>query len=219
MTAPHLTRRRLLGSSLGAAVLAACGGRTGRTGRTDAALAPTPQVPDDDAAATRFDAHPATCAATADNIEGPFFKAGAPERAVLADRGVPGDRLELAGVVRGVDCAPLAGARLQIWQADARGGYDLDGWGLRGQLRTDGAGRWQVSTIVPGRYLNGRRYRPRHVHVKLHAPGHVALTTQLYFPGDPYNQDDPFFLGALLMRGQRRGDTLHAGLDLVLAAA
>ena len=46
--------------------------------------------------------------------------------------------------------------------------------------------------MLPGRYLNGAQYRPAHVHVKVSAAGHVPLTTQLYFPDDPYNAIDPF---------------------------
>src|SRR6187200_1764164 len=35
-----------------------------------------------------------------------------------------------------------------------------------------------------------RRGRPAHMHVKVSAPGHELLTAQLYFPGDPHNDDD-----------------------------
>ncbi len=33
-------------------------------------------------------------------------------------------------------------------------------------------------------------WRPAHLHVKVSAPGHELLTAQLYFPGDPHNDDD-----------------------------
>jgi protocatechuate 3,4-dioxygenase beta subunit len=73
--------------------------------------------------------------------------------------------------------------------------------------------------LVPGRYLNGRRYRPTHVHVKLRAERHRALTTQLYFAGDPYNQGDDFIVSSLIMAHERVGDVRPAAFDFVLAAA
>jgi protocatechuate 3,4-dioxygenase beta subunit len=101
--------------------------------------------------------------------------------------------------VLGADCRPLSGATLDVWQADARGDYDNTGWTLRGRLTSGAGGRWEVHSIVPGRYLNGPRYRPRHLHFKLTADGHRPLTTQLYFPGDPYNDGDAFFEPSLLL--------------------
>ena len=37
---------------------------------------------------------------------------------------------------------------------------------------------------------NWHAWRPAHLHVKVSAPGHELLTAQLYFPGDPHNDDD-----------------------------
>lgn len=196
------TRRGFLGFGIGSFVLAACGG--------NGYAAPTPEIPDDDAP---------TCEPTADNIEGPFYKAGAPHRATLATARDAGERLVIAGTVLGTNCQPIADAVLDVWHADARGGYDNDGWGMRGRMKTDAKGRWQVSTIVPGRYLNGRRYRPTHVHVKLRAPGHRALTTQLYFAGDPYNDGDDFIVPSLIMQHAKRGAVRRAAFDFVLATA
>lgn len=200
------TRRDFLSYGL---LFAACSRRASSAPRD--ALAPTPAIPDDDA--------PSACAVTAANIEGPFYKPGAPSRAVLATPRDPGEPLVLAGAVRSTSCAPIAGALLDVWHADARGGYDNDGWGLRGTLTTDAHGRWQVRTIVPGRYLNGRRYRPTHVHVKLRAPGHRTLTTQLYFEGDPYNASDDFIVPSLIMAHRKDGDARRAAFDFVLALA
>ncbi len=160
-----------------------------------------------------------TCEPTADNIEGPFYKPGAPHRAVLASKDESGERLVIGGAVVGMACNAIANATLDVWQADARGGYDNDGWGLRGQLVTDANGRFQISSIMPGRYLNGRRYRPTHVHVKLRAEGYRELTTQLYFAGDPYNKGDDFIVSSLIMAHKKVGDTRRAGFQFVLAAA
>ncbi|MBA3821658.1 MAG: dioxygenase, partial [Deltaproteobacteria bacterium] len=92
-------------------------------------------------------------------------------------------------------------------------------WGLRGTLVTDARGTWRVRTITPGRYLNGRRYRPAHVHVKLRAPGYRELTTQLYFEGDPYNAGDDFIVSSLIMPHRIVDDVRRAAFDFVLAAA
>ncbi len=73
--------------------------------------------------------------------------------------------------------------------------------------------------IVPGRYLNGSRYRPAHVHVKLSAPGHPPLTTQLYFPEDPYNKGDPFIHRSLIMQTISKPDGMHANFEFVLPVA
>lgn len=179
-------------------------------------LSPTPSIDDGE-----DDVLPAACAAvaTADNIEGPFYKRGAPHRATLASPDDAGERLVLGGRVSSTTCAPIAGATLDIWHADARGGYDLDGFRFRGALTTDANGRWQLRSIVPGRYLNGRRYRPAHVHVKLRAPGYAPLTTQLYFADDPYNDGDPFIVPSLVMAHARERDARVARFEFVLAAA
>ncbi len=202
------TRRDFLRLGLGTAALAACGSRT--------SAAPTPAIPDADAPDTPF---AAVCSETADNIEGPFYKAGAPSRAVLATDRDAGERLVLGGTVRTTACEPLVGAVLDVWHADARGGYDNDGWGHRGTLTTDRLGRWQLRSIMPGRYLNGRRYRPVHIHVKLRADGHRELTTQLYFAGDPYNEGDYFIVPSLIMAHAVTGNARRAAFDFVLANA
>ncbi len=158
----------------------------------------------------------ASCAATADNIEGPFYLPGAPSRTELVGPGDDGERLVLAGTVRSTGCAPLAGAEIEVWQADARGVYDEDGHRFRASLRAAADGGWQLVTIVPGRYLNGRRYRPAHLHVKVRAPGHRSLTTQLYFAGDPYNAGDPFIVESLVMATAVERGVRRARHDLVL---
>ncbi len=178
-------RRQLL-QYAGLAALAACGSR-----------APTIAIPDDDGPPPP---PPDVCAPTADNIEGPFFKRGAPHRADLRNAATPGMALAIRGRVLDTACQPLAGAVLDIWHADARGEYDNEGWNLRGRLTTDAHGNFHIASIIPGRYLNGSRYRPRHVHVKLVAAGHAPLTTQLYFPGDEYNHGDPWFDPSLLLQ-------------------
>lgn len=207
----QLSRRNVLrlGLGLGSLVLPSCSRGSSVAAPRDA-LAPTPHVDDGD------DAPPESCVATADNIEGPFYKAGAPNRATLVAPRDPGERLVLTGTVRNTRCEPIAGAVLDIWHADARGDYDNDGWGLRGTLTTDALGRWRLDSIVPGRYLNGRRYRPSHVHFKLRAAEMRELTTQLYFAGDPYLEGDPFVVRSLVMPHRVERAARRAAFDFVL---
>jgi protocatechuate 3,4-dioxygenase beta subunit len=87
---------------------------------------------------------------------------------------------------------------------------------LRGKLRTEADGRYHVRTVLPGRYLNGAQYRPSHIHVKLRAPGFTELTTQLYFPGDPYNDVDPFIHRSLIMGVEQASSGLKARFDFAL---
>ncbi|MEO8702018.1 MAG: dioxygenase [Kofleriaceae bacterium] len=198
-----LSRRSFFGHGLGFGVLLAGCAR-------EAFAAPTPRVVDDD------DDHP--CIVTADNIEGPFYKSGAPSRATFVGELDRGERLLLTGSVRSTSCEPLANAVLDIWHADARGGYDNDGFGLRGTLRTDDHGRFALRTLIPGRYLNGKQYRPSHIHVKVRARGRTELTTQLYFEGDPYIARDPFVVSSLVMahRKASTGGGRVAAFDFVI---
>jgi catechol 1,2-dioxygenase len=172
---------------------------------------------------------PASCTTTAPNIEGPYYRAGAPMRSELAEPTMNGTRLVLDGRVLGDDCSsPLEGATLDVWQADAEGRYDNDGHDgrrtpgplvLRGKLAAAKGGAYEVKTIIPGRYLNGAQYRPSHIHVKVSAPGYRSLTTQLYFEGDPYNDVDPFIDKSLIMKLRSTGAARAATFDFVLARA
>lgn len=136
---------------------------------------------------------------TEDQIEGPFYRAGAPDKSVLVEDGDPGVRLSVSGKVLAVDCSVLAGALLDVWHADDAGAYDQTGYHFRGKLTAGGDGSYRFDTIIPGRYLNGAQYRPSHIHLKVSAPGFVLLTTQLYFEGDPFNDVDPFLHPSLIM--------------------
>lgn len=140
---------------------------------------------------------------TPENPLGPYYREGAPFRSDFAD-GQPGTVFTLEGTVFGGADAdtPLAGAVLDIWQADHAGIYDNESpdYLFRGRLETDAQGRYSLRTIVPGNYeLSPGHYRPAHLHLLVSAPGHRELVTQLYFAGDPFNEDDPMFLEELLI--------------------
>ena len=169
-----------------------------------------------------------SCVETHANIEGPYYRAGAPERASLLEAGTAGVPIDIEGRVTGLECGRgLGGVELDVWHATHDGHYDNDGttrlgrerFVLRGRLRTDAEGRYRVSTIVPGRYLNGPHYRPAHVHVKVRAGGFAPLTTQLYFPDDPYNEIDPFIHRSLVMEVEKAKGRMVGHFDFVLRPA
>jgi protocatechuate 3,4-dioxygenase beta subunit len=145
---------------------------------------------------------------TPDDMEGPFYKAGAPSRASLVEPGSKADKLVLAGVALSFDCKPLAGVKLDFWHADDKGEYDNRGNRYRGLIVTDAQGRYQLETNLPPPYMG----RPRHIHVKAQRPGGAVLTTQLYFPGESRGADK-----ALVVKMERAKGALDARYDFVLA--
>lgn len=111
---------------------------------------------------------PTSCPATRPDMLGPFYVAGAPERSKT------GDGLAVQGAVRSTrGCKPLPGAKLEWWSANRSGEYDD---GHRATQASDGEGRYRYVTDMPGRYPG----RPPHLHVKVSAPGHKTLVTQIY---------------------------------------
>ena len=150
---------------------------------------PTPPA---DAAALRA---PVCNGLTPATTEGPHYLPNTPERATLREAGMAGDPLLITGYVLDANCAPIPGAWLDFWQADASGLYDSTSFRLRGHQFTDADGRFRLDTIIPGP-ADGR---PRHLYVKVQAPGGPLLTTQLFFPDDPANPIDPDFRSELLL--------------------
>ena len=144
---------------------------------------------------------------TPEDIEGPFYKAGAPVRSSMFDPASKAEKLVLSGVVSLTDCKPLANALLDFWHADERGAYDNNGYRYRGLVRTDAQGRYRLATNLPPPYSG----RPRHIHVKLQPPGGKILTTQLYFPGESRGADR-----ALVVKMGRAEGGLNAAYDFVL---
>jgi protocatechuate 3,4-dioxygenase beta subunit len=141
------------------------------------------------------------CAETEDNIEGPYYKAGAPERSSIWEPGMEGSKLTVTGRVLNTRCEPIPYATLDAWQCDAKGVYDNTGYNMRGKLKTDGKGRYELVTILPPPYkVSADRYRPAHIHLKLSAPASKVLTTQLYFDGDKWNEVDKAYRKSLTIR-------------------
>ncbi len=149
---------------------------------------------------------------TPSETEGPYYKAGSPERTSLLDAGIQGTKFVLTGNVLTPDCKLVAGAWLDFWQADAQGNYDNSGYTLRGHQKTDANGRYTLTTIVPGLYPG----RTEHIHVKVQAPNGPVLTTQLYFPGVPSNYRDGIFQPAMLMSTRQTSDGMVGTFSFVV---
>jgi protocatechuate 3,4-dioxygenase beta subunit len=111
------------------------------------------------------------CAPTRPDMEGPFYKSGAPLRDAT------GQGFVVTGVVRSAaTCQPITQARVEWWQANPRGEYDD---AHRGALVTGADGAYRFDTDFPPPYSG----RPSHIHFKTFAAGYRPLTTQLYLKG------------------------------------
>jgi protocatechuate 3,4-dioxygenase beta subunit len=143
---------------------------------------------------------------------GPFYKPSSPKRASLIEAGVKGTKIVVQGFVRSTRCKPLAGALVDLWQADGAGAYDNAGYKLRGHQYADDAGQYSFETVVPGLYPG----RTRHFHVRVQAPNRPILTTQLYFPGEQQNLRDGIFNEKLLLTLRQNGAEKLAIFDFVL---
>ncbi|WP_432847962.1 catechol 1,2-dioxygenase [Amycolatopsis sp. CA-161197] len=150
---------------------------------------------------------------TAGSIEGPYYVEGAPEfgaEGTLPMReGEGGQPLRFFGQARSVSGEPLAGAVVDLWQADDDGLYSqfapgIPEWNLRGRFTTGADGNFAIHTIHPAPYqiptdgatgaliaaAGWHAWRPAHLHIKVSAPGHQLITTQLYFSGGEHVGDD-----------------------------
>jgi len=145
---------------------------------SDSAAAIEPTVPSRSTVA----APTATCDGTPTpaQTEGPYYKAGSPEVTSLVDESTDGQLLLLTGHVLTTTCAPIAGAVVDVWQADANGDYDNAGFHMRGHVATDAGGAYAIETVIPGEYPG----RTPHIHIKVFdAQARELLTTQIYLRG------------------------------------
>lgn len=113
-------------------------------------------------------------------IEGPYFRIGAPRRESLIEPGITGEPFVLSGRVLLSNGKPVPGAVLHFWMSDDKGNYDMVGYLLQGYTLADDKGRYQMEMIVPACY---EPRQAKHVHVKVQGISRV-LTTQLYFSDD-----------------------------------
>ena len=166
---------------------------------------------------------------TARTEVGPFYKKRAPGETTLRKPGDAGLPLAVAGRVLTINGEPVPGAKLEIWQADDAGLYDLDGYRFRTALAPSPSGAYAVESVMPGHYP---ARVARHIHYLVTAPGFKPLATQLYFStdeafeGNPAKnfKKDPLVTSLELVRPVTLGGTKaspHASVafDLVLEKA
>jgi hydroxyquinol 1,2-dioxygenase len=152
-------------------------------------------------------------AATEATVFGPFFVEGSPAVAPGGDiaHGAAGEPCWVEGTVRDTDGAPVAGARLEIWEADADGRYDVqyddERTAARGHLFADAEGRYRFWALTPtpypiphdgpvGRLLAAASRSPlraSHLHFMVTAPGCRRLVTHIFVEGDELLRSDSVF--------------------------
>ncbi len=153
--------------------------------------------------------------ATESTVFGPFHRLNAPEMpyggniAHLDQKGAP---TLVGGRVLDLDGKPIAGALLDVWQAQTSGLYNsqdpnLNEMHMRGKFHTDAEGRYLVRTVRPVHYpipsdgpvgamlrATGRHpWRPAHIHFVVSAEGYEPVTTHIFDSADEYLESDAVF--------------------------
>jgi protocatechuate 3,4-dioxygenase, beta subunit len=139
------------------------------------------------------------------------------------------------GRVLGPDGAPVAGARVEIWQCDATGIYlhprdpgvarRDGGFQGYGQTVTAADGGYRFRTIRPVPYPG----RTPHIHFAVSGDGFAPLVTQLYVAGEPRNAADGVLnrldpdqqqqlMAAFAAAPELEAEALAATFDIVVAA-
>ena len=137
---------------------------------------------------------------TAESPMGPFFPLSVPSDSdadLTMIRGhskrASGQVIEITGRVFDLKGNPIAGAKLDLWQANAAGRYDHpsdpavmpldpDFQGFA-SIVSDAKGEWRLMTIKPGSYDSPIGNRPPHIHFDIRGKSHRNIA-QLYFPED-----------------------------------
>lgn len=158
--------------------------------------------------------HQRPAGATESTVFGPFFTANSPRYANGDDmaNGASGEPCYMHGSVRSLDGAPIPDARIEVWQADDLGHYDVQYGDLgsargRGHLFSESDGRYAFWSLLPTAYpipddgpvgdlltaAQRSPMRPAHVHFMITAPGYHSLVTHVFAEGDRYLDTDAVF--------------------------
>jgi protocatechuate 3,4-dioxygenase beta subunit len=132
---------------------------------------------------------------TTNDILGPFYRPDAPESSDMLFEGLEGNRITVKGTVFTDDCVtPIKNVLVEIWHCNTKGEYDNESSKFRHRavLHTNKNGEYSFHTIMPGKYLNGKLYRPAHIHFRVTEDSHKELISQVYFKGDPHITEDPW---------------------------
>jgi hydroxyquinol 1,2-dioxygenase len=154
---------------------------------------------------------------TEQTVFGPFHVPDAPR--------LPSHGADITNNAKGEPChvtarvtsavgAPIAGATVDVWQADAEGFYDVqrpdwsaDDTSLRAVFETDQDGRFSFWTVMPKAYpipMDGpvgdmmratkrSDMRPAHIHFMVAMRGYDPLITHIFVDGDPFLDSDAVF--------------------------
>jgi hydroxyquinol 1,2-dioxygenase len=151
--------------------------------------------------------------ATEATVFGPFFVEDAPRIDHGGDiaGGAAGQPCWVEGTVRDAGGQPVAGARIEVWEADEDGYYDVqygDGrTAARGHLFSGGDGGFRFWAVTPTPYpiphdgpvgamlaATGRSpMRASHLHFMVTAPGRRRLVTHIFVRGDELLASDSVF--------------------------
>ncbi|KUM81281.1 intradiol ring-cleavage dioxygenase [Streptomyces griseorubiginosus] len=151
--------------------------------------------------------------ATEATVFGPFFVEDAPRIDLGGDiaGGASGQPCWIEGSVRDTNGAPVPGARIEVWEADDDGFYDVqyaDGrMACRAHLFSDAEGRYRFWAVTPTPYpiphdgpvgamlaATGRSpMRASHLHFMVTAPGLRTLVTHIFVRGDELLASDSVF--------------------------
>lgn len=143
--------------------------------------------------------------ATEATLFGPFFVADAPTIPIGGDIAgdAKGQPCWIEGTVADTDGRPVQGARIEVWEADEDGYYDVqysDGRVAgRAQLQADQEGRYAFWGLTPTPYpiphdgpvgrllgaVNRSPVRASHLHFMVTAEGYRPLVTHIFVEGDP----------------------------------
>lgn len=155
-------------------------------------------------------AHPGVTEST---VFGPFFTEGAPRVELGGDisGGAAGMPAWITGKITDQDGTPVGGARIDVWESDEDGYYDVqydDGRTAgRGYLISDDEGGFRFWCVRPSPYpipndgpvgrllvtVGRSPMRPAHLHFMVAAPGHHRLVTHFFVDGSPHLDDDAVF--------------------------
>jgi hydroxyquinol 1,2-dioxygenase len=151
--------------------------------------------------------------ATEATVLGPFFAENSPEIAPGGDLagGAPGEPCWVAGTVTDSAGRPVAGARVEVWEADEDGRYDVqygdDRVAARAHLFTDTEGGYAFWGVTPTPYpiphdgpvgamlaaVGRSPMRASHLHFMVSAPGRRTLVTHIFVRGDALLDADTVF--------------------------
>lgn len=143
--------------------------------------------------------------ATEATVFGPFFLEDAPEIPVGGDisGGASGEPAWVSGTVKDTDGNPIPNARIEVWEADDDGFYDVqytdDRIAGRAHLYSDDSGEYSFWGLTPTPYpiphdgpvgkmleATGRSpVRAAHLHFMVTAPEYRTLVTHIFVDGDP----------------------------------